>query len=94
MKTATSLAQNKRKSTLTRLAVGENARIVALERIVENVTADAIEHLFLAGKVRRRRVDGEEAMVERKRLRLFAACEREGEGTNSYSGVVLSWLRI
>lgn len=72
---------------LTGLAVGENARIVALERVVQNVTTDAVKHLFLRREMCGARVNRIEAMIERKGFRLFAVCVWRKMGRNVGGGM-------
>lgn len=49
---------------LTGLPIGENAGVVALERVVEDVSAQSVEHMLLRGEVVVIWVDRAEAMVE------------------------------
>lgn len=54
-----------------RLAVRKDARVVALERVLQDVPAQAVEHLLLARELRRGRVERVEAVVEGERLGVF-----------------------
>lgn len=53
---------------LTGLAIGENAGVVALERIVQNIAAQGVEHHILIRKIFRGRVQGIETVIERERF--------------------------
>ena len=65
------------KLVLTGLAVGEDAGIVSLEGVVEDVDAERLEDLLLAGVVGIRGRDGVETVVERKVLCGFPAGNKE-----------------
>lgn len=54
---------------LTGLPVGEDACVVALERIVQNVAAQGVEHHLLAREILHGRVQGVETVIERERFR-------------------------
>lgn len=58
---------------LTSLPIGEYAGVVSLERIVEDVTAQSVEHQLLRGEVVVIWVDRAEAMVESKGFWLLSA---------------------
>lgn len=74
---------------LTGLSVREDARIVALERIVQDVTSDTVEHLLLRCEMGGARVDRVEAMVEGERLRLFAVFDvMGGDKLEEYIGII------
>lgn len=62
------------------LSVGEDARVVALERVLQDVPAEAVEHLLLAREARGRRVQRVEAVVEGERLGLFPLYLVQGVG--------------
>lgn len=53
---------------LTGLAIGENAGVVPLERIVQNIAAQGVEHHILIRKILRGRVQGIETVIERERF--------------------------
>lgn len=63
---------------LTGLTVGENAGIVTLERIVQNVATQGVEHHILIRKVFHGRVQGIETMIEREGFRLAPVTTRKG----------------
>ena len=67
----------KKKLVLTGLAVGEDAGIVSLEGVVEDVDPERLEDLLLAGVVGVRGRDGVEAVVERKVLCGFPTGNKE-----------------
>lgn len=51
---------------LTRLAVGKNTGVISLERIVQNVSTQSVEHDVLAREMLGPRIQREETMIERK----------------------------
>ena len=53
---------------LTGLAIGENAGVVPLERIVQNIAAQGVEHHILIREILRGRVQGIETVIERERF--------------------------
>lgn len=63
---------------LTGLSVGENACVVALECVVQNIPAEAIEHDVLAGVILPGRIHGIEAVIEGERLWLFPGIRQTG----------------
>lgn len=56
----------RRKIGLTGLSISENAGVVTLERIVQNVAAESVEHHLLTREGLRARVQGVKTMVERE----------------------------
>jgi hypothetical protein len=60
-------------ASFTCLAVSENAGVVSLERIVEDIPPEAVENDFLRSKPLCERIHRTETMVERKTLWLFPA---------------------
>lgn len=67
---------------LTCLSIGEDAGVVALEGVVQQVLADFVEDILLAAVVRVVVVQRIEAVVEREALRLLAAVKNGDR--NSY----------
>ena len=63
---------------LTGLTVGENAGVVTLERIVQNVATQGVEHHILIREVFHGRVQGIETMIEREGFRLAPVTTRKG----------------
>lgn len=53
---------------LTGLAIGENAGVVPLERIVQNIATQGVEHHILIREILRGRVQGIETVIERERF--------------------------
>lgn len=66
-------------ATLTGLAVSEDASVVAVERIVEDVLTHRREHRLLRGKRRALAVQGVEAVVEGEGLGLLATVKGRKE---------------
>lgn len=64
-------------TTLTCLSISEDAGVVPLEGIVQDVPAEALEHCLLRGEVRQTSVQRVEAVVERERLWLFPGTTTE-----------------
>lgn len=60
---------------LTSLAVGENAGVVALKRVVQNVAAECVEYHILTRKIFGGRVQGKKTVIERERFRLASVTE-------------------
>ena len=61
---------------LTCLAVGEDAGVVSLERVVQDVSAHRVEHTFLRGEVVEVGIDRVETMVECEGFRLFSVIKK------------------
>jgi hypothetical protein len=67
-------------ASFTCLAVSENAGVVSLERIVEDIPPEAVENDFLRSKPLCERIHRTETMVERKTLWLFPFHFVQGRG--------------
>lgn len=57
----------------TCLSVREDASVVPVEGIVQDVGAERVEHSLLWGERRQRTVQRVETVIERERFRLFPA---------------------